>query len=244
MSRAAVGRWPELRSGPGTKLFEVADQAILRMKYLCFLFLLSLSGCATNITVKGTVPTPLVAKAPVKVGVYYSPDFRKFRHQEVVDQRSTYNIDFGAQNLSFFRTLMSAMFQSVVEIQQPPPLAPGTAPQLDGIIVPEIVKYGFLTPEISGLNFYSASINYRITLYNRDGKRVGEWMLVGYGKSEAGLFGGDEALASATLLAIRDGSARIAIDIPKDPAFVAWVQESANRTAENSVVPSKEGGGP
>ena len=213
------------------------------MRYLVLLFLLGLSGCATNISVKGSLPTPVVAQAPVTVGVYYSPDFRKFKHHEVIDKRQTYNIDFGQQNYVFFRVLMSAMFKSVVPVGQPP-LSPNQARGLDGVIVPQIVKYGFLTPEISGLNFYSASITYRITLYTPGGKKLHAWTLVGYGKSESTMFGGaKQALADATLQAIRDGGARIAIQIPSDPAFIAWIHNADPVSKQATVEPSLAGGG-
>ena len=217
------------------------------MRYFLFLFLLVLSGCATNITVQGTVPTPLIAKVPLRVGVYYSPDFKNFRHQEVIEKHATYNVAFGHQNLNMFRSLFAAMFKSVVEVGKLP-LTVDQAKGLDGIIVPEILKYGFLTPDISGLNFYSASIRYRITLYSGKGKMLHQWILVGYGKSEAGIFGGNEALADSTLQAIRDGGARISIDIPKDPAFVAWVRENtgnagkAGKAMGKVDIPSPEGG--
>ena len=210
---------------------------------LCLVFLVALGGCGTNVVVQGTVPTPLVAKMPVNVGVYYSPDFKSFRHEEVIYQKGTYKVDMGDQNLTFFRNLMSAMFLSAQEVGEPP-LAPVQMKGLDGVLVPEIVKYGFLTPSVSGLNFYSASIHYRVTLFDRDGKQVGTWTLVGYGKAEGGAFSGDAALGEATLLAIRDGGARLAIDIPAEPVVVDWLaRSSANQqqTAEGGIDPSTGG---
>lgn len=197
----------------------------LWIKYLCILFLLSLSGCATNLVVKGNAPTPIIAKVPLRVGIYYSPDFKKFKYHEVLNDRKVYNIDFGEQNYTQFRVLMSAMFVSAVAVGQPP-LSPAKAKGLDGVIVPQIVKYGFLTPGISGLNFYSASITYRITLYTPQGEMLHEWTLVGYGKSGRGVSSADTGLADATLQAIRDGGARIAIELPHKPVFEAWVQAS------------------
>ncbi len=202
----------------------------------CALFLgvavlLALGGCTTSVTVQGTVPTPLVAKLPARVGVYYSPDFKSFRHEEVIEQRGTFKVDIGAQNLSFFENLMPAMFESVRVLDAAAP-TPEEAVGLDGVIIPEILKYGFLAPSISGLNFYSASIHYRITLVDMTGNKIGEWTLVGYGKAEGGVFSGDDALGEATLLAIRDGGARIAIDLPSEPAVAEWLQQTArNRTS-------------
>ncbi|XOV87681.1 MAG: hypothetical protein ACFHX7_22455 [Pseudomonadota bacterium] len=194
----------------------------------------ALGGCTTSVTVQGTVPTPLVAQLPARVGVYYSPDFKSFRHEEVIEQRGTFKVDIGAQNLIFFENLMQAMFESVRVLNAAVP-TPAEAAGLDGVIVPEILKYGFLAPSISGLNFYSASIHYRISLFDMSGNKLGEWTLVGYGKAEGGVFKGDDALGEATLLAIRDGGARIAIDLPAEPVVAQWLQQISRKRATGSM---------
>jgi hypothetical protein len=61
---------------------------------------------------------------------------------------------------------------------------------------------------------------------------AGEWHVVGYGKSKGGTFQGGEAVNSATLLAIRDGGARIAIDFPRQAFVKAFL-------ASLDVVPAK-----
>ena len=93
------------------------------------------------------------------------------------------------------------------------------------MLVPEIVKYGFLTPNVSGLKFYSASIHYRMSLYNNHNEKLGEWTIVGYGKSERTLFGTTESLGEATVLAIRDGGARIAIEMTSQPVVQSWLED-------------------
>lgn len=190
--------------------------------------ILVVPACTTNVVVEGTVPSPLVVKIPARVGVYYSEDFRNFRYQEAIREAGTWNIDLGAQNLSFFRNLTSALFTSVQEVREPP-LTTEEMRDLDGIMIPYIEKYGFLTPSISGLKFYSASIEYRIVLYNKTGKKIGDWNIVGYGKSEGGMFTGDEAINEATVLAIRDGGARIAIELIDQPAVQAWLRREAGQ---------------
>ncbi|MBO6701043.1 MAG: hypothetical protein JJ921_01800 [Pseudomonadales bacterium] len=190
--------------------------------------ILVVPACTTNVVVEGTVPSPLVVKIPARVGVYYSEDFRNFRYQEAIRDAGTWNIDLGAQNLSFFRNLTSALFTSVQEVREPP-LTTEEMRDLDGIMIPYIEKYGFLTPSISGLKFYSASIEYRIVLYNKTGKKIGDWNIVGYGKSEGGMFTGDEAINEATVLAIRDGGARIAIELIDQPAVQAWLRREAGQ---------------
>ena len=185
--------------------------------------LITLIGCTTNVKVDGTIPTPLVGAIPAKVGVHYSDEFKTFTYKEVLRETGTYKIDLGAQNLSFFKNLFQNMFIAAEEVGAPP-LTQEMSTNYDGVLVPKIVKYGFLTPTISGLKFYSASIQYQITLYDKSGAVIGDWNIVGYGKSEGGAFGGDEALNEATMLAIRDGGARIAIELQQQPQVVAWLQ--------------------
>ncbi|MEK9822094.1 MAG: hypothetical protein VW840_07975, partial [Gammaproteobacteria bacterium] len=186
----------------------------------------TLSGCTTSVVVEGSVPTPLVAKIPARVGVYYSDEFRNYRYQEVIRDSGTWNIDLGSQNLSFFDNLLETLFESVAEIPEPP-LTREEMASLDGVFIPRIEKYGFLTPGISGLKFYSASIEYRIALYNKAGQKVGDWNIIGYGKSEGGMFTADEAINEATVLAIRDGGARIAIELIDQPSVRAWIDTLA-----------------
>ena len=87
----------------------------------------------------------------------------------MIEDIGSWKISLGEQNYVFFRTLMETMFETTQEVSEPPS-SPTRLVGLDGFVVPEIEKYGFLTPGISGLNFYSASIHYRVTLFNSDGE--------------------------------------------------------------------------
>jgi hypothetical protein len=194
------------------------------MRFFLMLSTLALlQSCTTSVLVEGSVPTPLVAKIPASMGVYYPDEFKQFRHQEVIRESGTWNIDLGAQNLSFFQNLMGSLFSNVTEVREPP-LSAEEMQGLDGIVIPRIEKYGFLTPSISGLRFYSASIEYRILIYDKAGEKVGDWNIVGYGKSEGGIFSADDAINEATVLAIRDGGARIAIELIDQPAVQSWLR--------------------
>lgn len=181
-----------------------------------------LTGCTTTVEVQGTVPTPLVRKIPANVGVYYDENFKNFQHTEVLETEGTWKINLGDQNLTFFQNLFTSMFSSVKPLSSPEPDAEEAA-GLDAIVIPRIEKYGFLTPGLSGLKFFSASIHYRITMVDMAGNELADWTVVGYGKSEGGAFSSDAALGDATMLAIRDGGARISIDLPRQPKLADWV---------------------
>lgn len=200
-------------------------RVLLRQSLYIAAMLLFLQSCTTSVVVEGTVPTPLVSVIPARMGVYYSDEFRRFKHEEVFRDSGGWRIDLGDQNLRFFQNLTESLFTKVQEVNQFP-LTPEEMRNLDGVFIPSIEKYGFLTPTISGLKFYSASIEYRVAMYDKVGTKVGDWNIVGYGKSEGGLFSTDEALNEATVLAIRDGGARIAIELIDQPAVQEWLQST------------------
>ena len=192
---------------------------------ILLLIILVFPACTTSVVVEGSVPTPLVPKMPVRMGVHFSEEFRNFRHQEQLPDGSTWDINMGSQNLRFFRKLVDALFTSAREVGKPP-LAPTEMQGLDGIFVPRVEEYGFLAPAVSGMNFYAASIEYRILMYNGAGKRVGEWQVIGYGRSAGGAVTGDgRAINEATVQAIRDGSARIALELASRPGVRGWLLE-------------------
>ena len=210
-------------------------RVLLRQSLYVTAILLFLQSCTTSVVVEGTVPTPLVSIIPARMGVYYSDEFRRFKHEEVFRDSGGWSIDLGKQNLRFFQNLTKSLFAGIQEVHQPP-LTTEEMRNLDGVFIPTIEKYGFLTPTISGLKFYSASIEYRVAMYDKKGTKIGDWNIVGYGKSEGGLFSSDDAINEATVLAIRDGGARIAIELIDQPAVQAWLQ-SIHESLEASAGP-------
>ena len=220
---------------------------VVKQSFLVMAMLLFLPSCTTSVVVEGSVPTPLVSVIPARVGVYYSDEFRNFMHEEVIRDSGSWRIDLGKQNLGFFQNLTKSLFTGVQEVDQSALateeivnlndvfVSSEEMKNLDGVFVPTIKKYGFLTPSISGLKFYSASIEYSIAMFNKVGAKIGDWSIVGYGKSEGGMFSSDDAVNEATVLAIRDGGARIAIELIDQPAVQAWLQ-SIDKSIESSVV--------
>jgi len=169
-------------------------------------------------------------------------------HEEVIRDSGSWRIDLGKQNLSFFQNLTKSLFAGVQEVHQSTltteeslnldevSVASEEMKNLDGVFIPTIKKYGFLTPSISGLKFYSASIEYSVAMFNKVGAKIGDWNIVGYGKSEGGIFSSDDAINEATVLAIRDGGARIAIELIDQPAVRVWLQ-SIDESIESSARP-------
>ncbi|MEJ6516232.1 MAG: hypothetical protein QNL97_08580 [Pseudomonadales bacterium] len=195
------------------------------MKLLISLLTLGLTiSCTTNVQVEGSVPTPLVAKIPANVAVYYDENFKTFVHTEELDTEGTWNINLGEKNLEFFRNLSNAMFSSVTEVDSPE-LTPEQQVQFDGLIIPTIDEYGFLTPKIGVLPFYSVSIRYQVLVLGKQNQRVAKYEVVGYGKSEGNSFTAGDAVGDATMLAIRDGGQQIAVELRHQPAIIEWLKQ-------------------
>ena len=184
--------------------------------------LVTLTGCVTSLDVTGSLPTPLVDPMPARIGVYYSDEFKTFAHEESISEQGTFKIRLGDHNFRFFEGVLGGMFESVVHVGEPP-VTGDVSKEIDGVLVPKIIKYGFLTPGVSGLKFYSASIHYRVTLYDMAGKEIGDWVNVGYGKSESQLFGKGEALQKASEMAIRDGGAKLVTGLQGESGVKAWL---------------------
>jgi predicted small secreted protein len=187
---------------------------------------LLMAACSTSVKVTGDVPTLLVPALSRHVTYVEPTDLVAYVHEEKLPRGGEWSIALGQMNQVFFRQLMASMFTTVTRIET---VEPGVLPadegeDHDGMIRIDLVEYGFLTPELSGLNFYSASAKYRVELADATSQSLGVWEVVGYGKAEAGAFQAGEAVNAATVMAIRDAGARIALELPDQPFFSAWLE--------------------
>ncbi|MEC8299469.1 MAG: hypothetical protein VXZ77_03645 [Pseudomonadota bacterium] len=202
-------------------------------------FIALLGACApSDLVIEGSVPVPMIKKIPVQIGVYYPDAFRNFVHTETSEEIGDWQIDLGKQNADFFRSLFGSMFVEAVAIEKwGGDTSDGPIANTQAVLVPRIKKYGFLTPFVSGLGFYSASIEYELTLYDDRGAAILSWAVVGYGKSEGKVFAKEEAVEQATLLAIRDAGARIAIEFAKQKAFKSWFGKLVDAESGEKIEP-------
>jgi len=186
---------------------------------------LLMSACSTSVQVAGDVPTLLVPALSRHVTYVEPRNLVAYIHEEKLPRGSEWTIALGQMNQVFFRQLMASMFTTVTRIEtvEPVVLPAVEGEDHDGMIRIDLVEYGFLTPELSGLNFYSASAKYRVELANASSQSLGVWQVVGYGKAEAGAFQAGEAINAATVMAIRDAGARIALELPDQSFFRAWL---------------------
>ena len=171
-----------------------------------------LSACtATRLTTQAQLPPPLIEQLPVRVGVYYSKEFREYVHRET---RGTieYEINLGAAHVVNLDWLLKAMFREIVPVDDPTRVA-GITPPLAFVLEPKFEEYSFLTPKDVAGEAFIVTIRYLLTLYDGGGARVDSFTLTGYGREKAHTLASKEPLAIATQRAMRDAGAKVAVEL-------------------------------
>ena len=188
-----------------------------------------LSSCTQTLTVTGRIPTPLIEPLPVSIGFIRPDEFSTHIHREKLPRGGgDWTIELGALQNAFFETLFDALFQGVQPMETPgcgagdEGLGVG-ARCPDGFVRLSLLEYAFLPPELSGLQFFSASTKYQLELMDAGGRVLDAWVVVGYGKNEGGGFQSTDALNAATVEAIRDAGARMALEWPKQGNVRTWL---------------------
>ena len=80
--------------------------------------LLILTACEQSMTlrVESEIPTPVIERMPVKIGVFYQDELRNYVSEENSDERPKWKIDSGSSHVYLFEQILSSMFQEVTEV--------------------------------------------------------------------------------------------------------------------------------
>lgn len=188
-----------------------------------------LAGCASEVTVDATFPTPLVEPLPVSMGLLFDEDLNNYVHDEELPQRSRYTIRLGDANVAMLSPLFDSMFTATRRVDALP-VESSSGAALDGIIEPALEKFEFEVPAGERDEFVEVWMQYRIKLYEPGGDLVAEWPVSGYGRME---FSGDrtESLHTAAVVAMREVGATISTEFATQPAISYWLEETQNERA-------------
>lgn len=174
--------------------------------------LVVLSACtSTNLDTRAALPPPLLEELPVRVGVYYSKEFREYVHKETRASMD-YAVNLGPAHVINLDWLLGAMFRDLVHVDDPAKIAAITPP-LAFVLEPRFEEYSFLTPKDVAGEAFIVTIRYLLTVYDGSGARVDSFTFTGYGREKAGALGGKEPLAVATQRAMRDAGAKVAVEL-------------------------------
>lgn len=189
-----------------------------------------LAGCiTTRVAVEGEFPAPVMEPLPYTLGVHYPKALEDFVHEEKIASGRTWIVSLGAIHVALFDRLFAGMFARVVRVDALPSGSPREK-RLDGIIEPLIEDFQFSTPSQTQSKFYEVWIRYRMRLYSPAGELVTSWPLSAYGKSRSQFAKAAESINDATIVAMRDAAASLAVKFRTEPEVAGWFTARENGT--------------
>lgn len=198
------------------------------------LLLIILGGCgASTVTVQGSYPTPNVPPKALTLGVYYPDEFRNFVYTEFTDRgNEEYFVHAGNSHIELFNTLLPAMFQRVVVLDNP---AAASTSGVDAVFVPSIDEFQLGIPAKTRLDAYEVWVRYNMRLTRPDGGYIADWVMTAYGKSSQGTFSSTErGINDAAVASMRDLASNFALTFDQIPEVSDWL-----RARNNAVTASR-----
>ena len=184
---------------------------------------LFLTACQQSMSLKvdSEIPSPVVSRMPVKMGVVYSDELRNYIYEEDSEDRPEWKIDSGASHLALFQQILTSMFEEATEVT-----TTDTDAGVDAVLLPSVAEMQFALPAETKTDFYEAWVKYNMELYDRDGNTIANWSVTGYGKSSTEFMKSrDKGLNAAVNQALRDAGARFALGFPKIADVGAWLEQ-------------------
>jgi len=203
---------------------------------LATLLLVACSGA--NVQMEGEIPTPLVQPLPLRMGLYFEPALLDYVYEEKIENHGDWRVEVGRMQPKLFLQIGSAMFTAAEQVTS---IAPAND-NLDGVLAPSIADFQISIPDQTRTDFYEVWIKYLIRVYDNKGTLIAEWPLTAYGKSNKSDYGFFEetdkpAMHDATLRALRDAGAFLALRFSTVPPIKAWLDARAQ-----SPSPASSGG--
>ncbi len=204
------------------------------------LALVALAGCGPIRLVANTnIPTPLVVKLPIAVGLFIPNEFSTYVHNE--ERWSTdWHVELGKAQSEGITRLMNAMFERVIPVDSVSAGQAHAASGVRAILEPSVEEFAFVTPRDAGSPFFAVSIKYRVNIYLPNGKLADSWGFTGYGTAPAQGLSSAPPLQAATALAMRDAGAKLAVEFREQATVRGLLPEGA--TADTLKAGQQESG--
>ena len=188
---------------------------LLACRSLLLLAAVVLASCGgIKVAPTATLPRALIQKLPLKAGVVVAQDMLDYKHQETRGGVA-WEVSLGPGHQKFAMDTLGAAFASTQQFRTLEEAK--AAKDLAVIFEPRIEQYSFATARDTGSNYYAATIQYRIHVYNPAGERVDSYSLTGYGNSIVGgaMSSTSEPMIAATGNAMRDAAAKFMVQFPE-----------------------------
>ena len=184
----------------------------------------AMAGCTgANVVVNTVVPSPLVERIPMRVGLFFDESLKGYVHEETLEDHGEFRIELGAVQVPVFERVFEALFEETVSLDTRE--ADGVA----AVIVPVFEELQFAIPAQTRSDFFEVWIKYRIDVYDSDGELLASWPLPAYGKSNERNFGFMEdskgsGLTEASTWALRDAAAHLSFYFPRIPEVAELIE--------------------
>jgi len=183
-----------------------------------------ISGCATDVKVKGGVPSPLSPRLPHDVQLVLDEAFKNYLYVEDPERGKKVTFAVGSAQAEMFRVISRGMFREVRETEAP---TPGSA---DLILYPAVEEIQLATPFENKLKVFEVWIRYNLRVFDGNGTPLADWIMTSYGKTPTRFLDSDEdALNQAATVALRDAGARLALEFTRVPEMRQWLAEHQKR---------------
>ena len=189
--------------------------------------LLLCSCAASTINISGTYPPPLARKIPITVGVYYPEELRNFSFTEIDDYtgKDQYIINSGETQIELFNTVLPALFENVVMLEDPAAAASNS--QIDAVFVPVIEEFQLGLPQKTKLKVYEIWMKYNMRLSQSNGDYIADWVMTAYGKApNENFMSVDTGVKDAAVEAMRDLAASFTLGFSDIPEVNDWLRDN------------------
>ena len=188
---------------------------------VCLLLILAACEQSMSLRVDSEIPTPVIARMPVTMGILYRDELRNHVYEENSDERPNWKIDSGSSHIALFEQILGSMFEQTKEVA-----GTDSDATVDAVLAPSVAEMQFALPAETKSDFYEAWIKYDVELYNRDGSPIANWSVTGYGKSSTEFMKSrDKGLNAAVNQALRDAGARFALGFSRVEEVGAWLEQ-------------------
>jgi hypothetical protein len=223
----AASRLPRLWPAPGNR----RPFGPRRMLSLLLLLAAAISaGCVWSVPEPVLVREPRPEPVPLRIGVYYSPEFRSFTYQH---HPAATTWILGEPSVRLLHEALTLLFIEVVEVPRPGS-GPSLRGDLAGIIKPRIASaaavYGHDYVMVMAEIDVSAHVTYGFTVYSPSGEHVASWDVTGQGKVSSGnLIDAASPLKQSFEHAMREAAWKLTSGFRDISEVREWLTEQAVR---------------
>jgi len=190
-----------------------------------------------------SVPEPVLVREPrpvpvlLRIGVYYSPDFRSFTYRHHFSDTAWI---LGKPSVQLLHEALALLFIEVVEVPRPGS-GPSLRGDLAGIIEPQIVSAAavYISDEHlqAGLQVMPVHVTYGFTLYSPSGEPMASWDVTGRGEeptsTSSPLASGSTAISTLKRNfehAMREAAWKLTSGFREIPEVRQWLAKQAVHT--------------